>query len=280
MPKVSVVIPCYNHGQYLDEAVDSILKQTYQDFEIIIVNDGSTDPLTIEKLRAYRKPKTTVIHTENGGPSAARNTGIRTASGEYILTLDADDWFEETFVKKATSVLEQSPEIGVVTCGRQYFGSETRQFIPIGGNVICCLAGPPAVGSALFRKICWEQAGGYDERMKKAGYEDWNFWIDVTKRGWLVHVIPEYLFHYRRHPQSRNTLADKNRPDFVRQIVRNHREVFQQYVEEVIVAKEEKMCALRQQKRMLANSWSYKLGSALLLPFRMIRKTVKSIIHE
>ncbi len=80
MPKVSAVIPCYNHGQYIDEAVDSILKQTYQDVEIIVINDGSTDQFTIEKLRVYCKPKTRVIHTENRGPSAARNTGIAAAA--------------------------------------------------------------------------------------------------------------------------------------------------------------------------------------------------------
>ena len=151
MSKVSVVIPCYNHGQYIDEAVNSILKQTYQDFEIIIVNDGSTDPLTIEKLRAYHKPKTTVIHTENGGPSAARNTGIRTAIGEYILTLDADDWFEATFLAKAVAILDGKPEVGIVTCGIQYFGVDKGSYLPQGSTAKDFLTKTPALGSALFR---------------------------------------------------------------------------------------------------------------------------------
>ncbi len=93
MPKVSVIIPCYNHGKYIDEAVDSILNQTFKDFEIIIVNDGSTDELTNNKLKQYDKPKTFVINKENEGLSVARNTAIKRAVGEYILTLDADDSF-------------------------------------------------------------------------------------------------------------------------------------------------------------------------------------------
>ena len=272
MPKVSVVIPCYNHGQYLDEAVDSILKQSYQDFEIIIVNDGSTDPLTIEKLRNYHKSKTTVIHTENCGPAAARNTGIRAAKGDYILTLDADDWFEMTFVAKAVAVLEQQRTVGVVTCGRQYFGVETRRFLPEIQSIRDCLVNSPTLGSALFRKICWEQADGYDERMKKAGYEDWNFWIDVLKRGWNMYVIPEYLFHYRTHPVSRRTKSHEERPEYILQIVRNHRELFAQYVEEVIEAKEQKIQSLRQEKHALLNSRSYKIGNLLFSPIRAIKK--------
>lgn len=277
MPKVSVIIPCYNHGQYLDEAVVSILKQTYQDFEIIIINDGSTDRATLNKLDTYNKPKTTVIHTNNRGPSAARNTGIRAATGEYILTLDADDLFEATFVEKAVKILEQQPNIGGVTCGIERFGTDATRVLPIGGDVENFLDKTAALGNALFRKICWEQAGGYDESMKDSGFEDWNFWIDVTKRGWIVYVIPEYLFYYRRHAISRSVVSHKHRPELVRQIVRNHREVFQQYVEEVIVAKEEKMFSLRQQKYALLNSWNYKLGRTLLLPLRMFKKMV---VHE
>ena len=91
MPKVSVIIPCYNAGEWIDEAVDSVLSQTYKDYEIIIVNDGSSDPLTQEKLRSYESSSIQVIHQENKGPAAARNTGIRSARGEYILPLDADD---------------------------------------------------------------------------------------------------------------------------------------------------------------------------------------------
>ncbi len=122
MPKVSVIIPCYNHGKYIDEAVDSILNQTFKDFEIIIVNDGSTDELTNNKLKQYDKPKTFVINKENEGLSVARNTAIKRAVGEYILTLDADDTFEPSFLYRAVYVLDNKPEIGIVTCGLGLMG--------------------------------------------------------------------------------------------------------------------------------------------------------------
>ena len=84
VPKVSVIIPCYNHGVYIDETVDSVLDQTFQDFEIIIINDGSTDEFTVEKLKTYNKPKTKVIHTSNQGLSSARNNGIRASTNRVF----------------------------------------------------------------------------------------------------------------------------------------------------------------------------------------------------
>src|SRR5437879_507126 len=90
-PVVSVIIPCFNQGATLDEAVASVLNQTFTDFEIVIVNDGSTDPFTSELLANYHRPRTRVITTANGGLAAARNTAIRNSRGKYILPLDADD---------------------------------------------------------------------------------------------------------------------------------------------------------------------------------------------
>ncbi len=274
MPKISVVIPCYNHGRYIDEAVNSILNQTYQDFEIIIVDDGSTDPFTVQKLKTYLKPKTTVVHIKNQGPSAARNAGVKLAKGDYILTLDADDLFDVSFLEKAITVLEQQPQVGVVTCGIQHVGASKKKVLPQGGGVENFLAGNGVLGSAFFRKICWEEAGGYDESMKddNMGYEDWNFWIDVTKRGWTVYVIPEYLFYYRIHKVSRRTKAHSNRPQVIKKIVSNHREIFAKYVEKVVFEKEQKIYSLNQAKNTILNSWSYRLGSFLLFPVRQIKK--------
>src|ERR1700736_2112376 len=113
-PRVSVVIPCFNLGEYVDEAVDSVLCQTLQDLEIVIVNDGSTDPHTNAKLAGYSKPRTRVIQTENQGLAAARNVGIADSRGDYILPLDADDRIAPTFLEKTAAVLDQHPEIGIV----------------------------------------------------------------------------------------------------------------------------------------------------------------------
>ena len=96
MPKVTIVIPCYNHGAYLPETLKSVHEQTFQDFEIIVVDDGSSDPATVTILRNLEMNRTRVIHTANHGVSAARNRGIAEARGTYILPLDADDLIEVT----------------------------------------------------------------------------------------------------------------------------------------------------------------------------------------
>lgn len=104
--RVGVVIPCYNHGAYLDDAVNSVLAQTYADCEIVVVDDGSTDPATNARLQCYDKPRTRIISIPNGGLPAARNRGIAALQTEYILTLDADDRFAPTFVEKAIAMLD------------------------------------------------------------------------------------------------------------------------------------------------------------------------------
>ena len=204
MPKVSVVIPYYNAGRYIDEAVDSILAQTYHDYEIIIVNDGSTDPYSQEKLESYKHPSISVIHQENKKMSAARNTGIQAAKGEYILTLDADDRFSSTFLEKATAILDNSSQLGVVNCHHQTFGRYIKKVNWGKSSLTVIMIRNTIVASALFRKRCWSEVDGYDESMTLGG-EDWEFWIRVHAAGWHVHTIPEYLYHYRKRDNSMYT---------------------------------------------------------------------------
>ena len=136
MPTVSVIMPCYNLGQYLDEAVDSVLSQTYQDFEIIIINDGSTDDLTNELLKGYNRPKTSVYHTENQGLPATRNYGIEKATGKYICCLDADDKYHPEFLEKTVRVLDEDEgeDCGIVTTNFELFENSTDRIEVIDYN--------------------------------------------------------------------------------------------------------------------------------------------------
>lgn len=277
MAKVSVIIPCYNHGQYLDEAVDSILNQTFQDVEIFVVDDGSTDELTIRILAQYQKPKTTVIRLPHGGVAIARNTGIAAANGEYILMLDADDYFERTFLEKAIQVLETRPEIGAVSCGLQRFGANTRKVMPTGGGIEQFVLGINACGNALYRKICLEQAGGYDSTLQ--GDEDWDLFINITKRGWQVAVIPEYLFYYRQHPTSRRIRARAWKPAIIRRLIQNHREVFQTYVEEVVLEREQRIYEMKSQNESVFDSWDYRVGKFILTPVRRLVRIGRKITN-
>ena len=201
MPKVSVIIPCYNQGQFLDEAVQSVFNQRYTDFEIIIVNDGSTDEQTILQCESYLDPRVRLLTTTNHGLAAARNNGIKQAEGTYILPLDADDKIGSHYLLEAVSVLENNPEIGIVYCRAQLFGAvDTEWQLPeysireiLKNNVIFC--------TALFKKKDWEEVGGYDPGMVY-GWEDYDFWLSLIERNRKVVQLPSIHFYYRVAPGS------------------------------------------------------------------------------
>ncbi|WP_243371811.1 glycosyltransferase family A protein [Geotalea sp. SG265] len=201
MSTVSVVIPCFNHGRYLAEAVDSALDQTYEDLEVVVVNDGSTDPETIQLLQEFSRPRTRIIHTPNKGLAAARNTGIQASSAAYILPLDADDLIGSTYVEQAVAILERQPEIGIVYCHAEKFGAMNGNWqLPAFSPARICIENP-IFCTALFRKSDWELVGGYKTYMKY-GWEDWDFWLSLAEAGRQVFQLPETLFKYRNSSQS------------------------------------------------------------------------------
>ncbi len=209
MPIVSIIIPCFNHGKYINEAVDSVLNQTFQDFEIIIINDGSTDDFTNQILQNYRKEKTKVIHIENSGVASARNIGIQAASGKYILPLDADDRILPQYLEKAVLAMEQNEKLGIVYCKARFFGAMTHNWELKPYSLDVMLDGNCIFSTALFRRSSWEKVGGYKAQMDK-GLEDYEFWLSLIENGAQVLQIPEILFEYRKHNTSRTTVSNKN----------------------------------------------------------------------
>lgn len=237
MPKVSVIIPCYNQGAYLEEAVNSVLDQTFQDFEILVVDDGSTDAETIRMFENYKKPKTRVIRTNNQGLSAARNNGVCQAKGDYILPLDADDKIGPGYLEEAVRILDLYQEIGIVYCEASYFGViEERWDMPeysldkiLNHNVIFC--------TALFRKADWEAVGGYNINMVY-GWEDWDFWLSLINRGNKVYRIPKVHFFYRIREASMVQAMNEDKQFFMRlHAILNHRDLYRQVAEINICAR-------------------------------------------
>lgn len=268
--KVTAVIPCYNHGQFVDRAVSSVLAQGVDDVVVYIVDDGSTDPETIEILDNYPTAKATVLRKENGHLSSARNHGIERASGDYILLLDADDYFAPTFLEQAIAILDADESAGAVTCLTQNFGLRTdRANVKTGGGLKDFLTANPCNASCLFRKQCWVEVGGFDETMKE-GYEDWNFWLTVTHKGWLIRSIPEYLFHYFVARESMVVESDKKRPELMRRLVENHLEAYREHVAFVVYEKEKEIQRLQMQLDVLRGSLSHRLGRCLTDPFGVL----------
>lgn len=222
MPNFSVIIPCYNQGAFIKEAVDSVLAQTFQDFEIIIVNDGSSDVETNEILSSFTSPKTTVLSlSENQGPSVARNTAIKAAKGKYILPLDADDKIAPTYLEKAFNVLEQNTSVGIVYCKADLFGNESGQWDLKPYSLKQILNDNCIFVSACFRKSDWERVGGFNKNMIHS-LEDWDFWLSLIEKGVDVYQIPEILFFYRKHFVSRTVNAAETEKSSKRQIILNH----------------------------------------------------------
>ncbi|MBU7319743.1 glycosyltransferase [Paenibacillus oleatilyticus] len=214
--KVSVVIPCYNHGKYVEEAIKSVLASTYENIEIIVVNDGSTCEDTVNILNDLEKKYEDIvfIHQSNKGLPGARNSGIRVSTGEYILPLDADDLIAPTFIEKAVWVLIRKPEISLVYSNVQLFGKEDYVWYTKDFSFNELLEENYIPATALFKKKTWEEVGGYDETFIK-GYEDWEFWLRLASKSFLGYKIDEVLFFYRKHEHSMLTESNKNRSELV-----------------------------------------------------------------
>jgi glycosyltransferase involved in cell wall biosynthesis len=235
--KISVVIPCYNLGEYLDEAVESVLSQTFQDFEILVVDDGSTDAATRALLADYRRPRTRVIHTPHGGLGAARNAGIAMAAGDYLCALDADDRLEPTYFEKAAALLDADPSIAFVSCWLRTFGDEAWEWTPDRCDLPTLLWEDTVLTAALVRRGAVVAAGGYDTQMPVPGHEDWDLWLTLVERGQQGAILPEVLFNYRRRAGSMSTNC-WNGPGHLplwRYQIAKHRETYRAHLSDVLL---------------------------------------------
>jgi len=200
---VSIIVPCCNQAQYLDEALQSVLDQAYVNWECIIVNDGSIDnTMEIAQEWIAKDKRFVYLSQENQGVSSARNSGISLSTGAFILPLDADDKISPEYVGLAVESFQENGSLKVVYCKAEKFGNETGiwDLPPFTikelslDNIIFC--------SAMFRKEDWKLVGGYDCNMI-AGLEDWEFWIAILKRGGEVKCIETIGFYYRIKEVSR-----------------------------------------------------------------------------
>ncbi len=245
MPRISVLMPCFNHGAFIDDAVESVFAQTCQDFEIVIVDDGSTDASTVEKLARCSRPKTTVLRTENRGLPAARNHAARHASGEVYCALDADDRLAPTWLEKGLAALDADPDLAFVSHWLETFGDERWTWRPERCDLPALLARNTVNGAALVRRGVFESAGGYDEAMRD-GCEDWDFWLRLVEQGRRGAILPEVLFYYRRRADSmsRVMLEEEAYRRPLEVLVRKHAAAYRAHLVDVMAAREEESLQL------------------------------------
>lgn len=218
---ISIIIPNYNQGQFLLEAIESALNQTYDDFEVIVVNDGSTD----NSLEIVRKYPVRIIDQTNKGLASARNTGIMNSKGDYLLFLDADDILLENCLEViARTIKETNSE--VISPSFKCFGLNNDQIILIPNPTIEDFKQGNRVGycSAIKRETLLE-VGGYNPKMVW-GAEDYDLWFDLLKRGKKITTIPEILWLYRTKHSSMWTETQKHQKEFMEQIYKNHPQIF------------------------------------------------------
>jgi len=246
-PRVSVVVPCYNLGPYLAEAVDSALGQTFADIEIVVVDDGSTDPETRAILDTFSRPKTRVLRSENRGLPGAKNFGIAHTSGDLLCMLDADDLLEPQMLARSVAALDAAPSIAFASHWLRTFGDEQWDWTPSSCAFPALLDMNTVNGSALVRRSAVESVGGFDETFLD-GCEDWDFWITMVEQGHPGTIIPEFLFRYRRRTgsMSRVMMEDKH-PALYRRLVSKHTASYRAHLEPLLVRREREEAHLRGQ---------------------------------
>jgi glycosyltransferase involved in cell wall biosynthesis len=224
-PIVSVIIPTYNYAQYLPDAIDSVLNQTYKDFEIIVVDDGSTDNTSDVILQYLSNPCLRYIRKENGGQASAKNRGIIESKGEFIAFLDADDiWFSNK-LELQLQLFGKNPHTGVVYSRRIYIdpsGKPLRTNQPKlhRGSILNKLYVTNFVcfSSSIVRRVCFQRLGLFDEKLRFS--EDYDFWIRVAS-SYRFEFVDLPLIYYRTGHSS--TSADKDKVyDTVLEIMRRY----------------------------------------------------------
>lgn len=270
-PKISIVIPCYNDAQYIEQAVDSAMDQTYPNIEVIVVDDGSDDATktVLEKIR----PKITKLVTQtNQGQSTARNRGIEIASGDLILTLDSDDYFEPTFCELAVKEFQKESEVKLVSCEAQLHlaNGKTLKFQPKGGTISDFMFLNNALGTSMFKKADWAKIGRYDESMRQ-GFEDWEFFIRLLKDGGSCTVIKEALYHYRKRENSTTNRANKVKFDILKFIYLKHSDLYKDNFEAFVTNLLAKVENEEREKLKNRSRIETRIGMRLLKPFRFLK---------
>lgn len=225
-PIVSVIVPCYNLGKFLPEALNSLIEQTFSDWECVIVDDGSTDNTKSIALEYVRKDSRFIYYyKENEGVCIAKNFAISKSKGKYILPLDSDDLIEPEYIEEAVSILDNNSDIRLVYCDGIFFGEKSGLIDNADYSFELLLYSNLIHNSALFYKKDFDDTGGYSLEMKD-GLEDWEFWINLLKGEKKTFKIPKPYLRYRIRSVSRSKGLSK---DLKMRVYFRHLDLYERY---------------------------------------------------
>ena len=262
MPLVSIICPCYNVAEFLSQTLDSVMAQSYDAWECIIVDDGSSDETAqIATEYSSKDNRFKYVYQENKGLAGARNTGVKNSSGKYILPLDGDDLIDGSYISKAVEALENDDELKLVYSLARFFGAKSaiwrlRNYSYsklLLGNIIFC--------SCVYRRSDYDRVQGYDENLPV--YEDWDFLIRMLYSEGKVFRIPEIMFFYRTRQGSLLNSADSSKRclEAKRYIFKKNIEIYYEYFAEDPIF----MCGISKSKM-------FRLFKILTWPFRACKR--------
>ena len=266
-PILSIIVPCYKQAAYIAQTLDSVRNQTFQDWECIVVNDGSPDNAS-EIVNRYvaLDSRIRLIETDNRGVSAARNTGIKASAGEFILPLDADDIILPEYARLAIEHFRRHPETKLVYCEARKFGHENTYWdLPeykwerfIFSNCI--------FSSCFFRRSDFDKTSGFDESMR-VGWEDWDFLLGFLDEHDIVYRIPKVLMLYRIKNVSKSTEVLDKTEALTWQLIDNHPDVYRKYAFK-------RMSGNTGERYSSTERLDKAIGHAITKPVRLIRKLI------
>tara|TARA_B110000977_G_scaffold184256_1_gene247720 strand:- start:2667 stop:3563 length:897 start_codon:yes stop_codon:yes gene_type:complete len=289
-PLLSVIIPCYNQGKYIDNTINSVLKQGYKNIEIIIVNDGSTDGLTNQKLQEIEHPKIMVFNIENKGSAGARNYGFMKAQGKYVQFIDSDDIILGEKFNSQISALEANTTLDFCYSKFQYCNNNLNIItVPFkftyefGKSAIESLLYNYernfilVIGSSVFKKSLWAAGPPFDEKVKSK--EDWIFWINIMNKDAKFQFIDEYFLLYRLHDANKTknlnlTTSNFSKASYIiyEMLADKYKEKFAETTFVHLKTSINEMSNYKDFYNTLFNSYDYKIGRTFLAPFRKIKK--------
>jgi glycosyltransferase involved in cell wall biosynthesis len=202
-PLVSIIIPCFNYGQFVHEAVESALNQSHPTCEVLVVDDGSTDD-SVQILQTFGS-RIQLIQQQNAGVVAARNRGWRASHGDFVMFLDADDLLPPAFVAQLLMALNADPSVAFSYGDTQFFGHEAALVRGCPWNVRKLLYRNYVFPSALMRRRALEKVGGFTAQTHLSfSFEDWDLWLTLAEAGFKGVYVPGVALQYRYHGAGRN----------------------------------------------------------------------------
>lgn len=279
---VSIIVPCYNQAHYLPDALDSIKAQTYENWECLIINDGSPDDVK-GVVESYIRNDTRFkyLEKENDGVSSARNAGLHISQGKYILPLDADDKIGIKYLQEAVIILDNEPGTKLVYSDAEFFGIKKGKWILNDFSIQSLLLENMIFSTALFRRSAYEQLGGYDQDFKH-GWEDWEYWIRILGADGKVRKLNDVHFYYRKNKNTRSEFLSNEKfwqGEMLNLLYTKHKALYDRFYGDPIQAFSERnilQSELEKVSKKLHDVYSsreFKIGKLLLKPFRLLKWT-------